>query len=140
MCIALNVSVRNGKATACAVGHVLEKVASHDACELLVLVLCLLTIGCGKLQERSSVLRLASTTSTRDSGLFDVLLPEFEKRYVCRVDLIAVGTGAALQLGEAGDVDVIVCHAPEAEEGFMRAGHGVRREPLMHNFFMIVGF
>lgn len=86
-----------------------------------------------------AVLRLASTTSTRDSGLLDVLLPEFEKAHGCRVDLVAVGTGAALKLGEAGDVDVVLCHAPAAEESFMQAGHGVRREPLMHNFFVLVG-
>lgn len=87
----------------------------------------------------SSVLRLASTTSTRDSGLFDVLLPVFEKTTNCRVDLIAVGTGAALKLGEAGDVDVLVVHAPSAEEAFMRAGHGIRHEAVMHNSLLIVG-
>ncbi len=87
----------------------------------------------------NSVLRLASTTSTRDSGLFGVLLPEFEKARNCRVDLIAVGTGAALKLGESGDVDALLVHARSAEEEFMKAGHGVRHEPVMHNFFLIVG-
>jgi len=87
----------------------------------------------------SSVLRLASTTSTRDSGLCDVLLPMFEQLHNCRVDLIAVGTGKALRLAEAGDVDVILCHAKSAEEAFVAAGHGVRREPVMHNSFLIVG-
>ena len=87
----------------------------------------------------SGVLRLASTTSTRDSGLFDILLPVFEEANACRVDLVAVGTGAALKLGESGDVDVLVVHARSAEEAFMKAGHGARHEPLMHNFFLIVG-
>ena len=87
----------------------------------------------------SSILRLASTTSARDSGLFDVLLPVFEEANACRVDLIAVGTGAALKLGEAGDVDAVLCHAPSAEKAFMRAGHGVRHESLMHNFFVVAG-
>lgn len=86
-----------------------------------------------------SVLRLASTTSTRDSGLFEVLLPTFEQTHNCRVDLIAVGTGKALSLGEAGDVDVMMCHARSAEEAFMAAGHGVRHEPVMHSSFLIVG-
>jgi tungstate transport system substrate-binding protein len=114
-----------------------------------------LTAGCGPDQHgnstpkensagdatsnNSTVLRLASTTSTRDSGLFGILVPVFEKANACRVDLIAVGTGAALKLGEAGDVDVLVVHAPSAEEAFMKAGHGVRREAVMHNSFLIVG-
>ena len=87
----------------------------------------------------SSVIRLASTTSTRDSGLFEVLLPVFEKSHSCRVYLIAVGTGSALRLGEAGDVDVLVIHAPSAAEAFMKAGHGIRHEAVMHNSFLIVG-
>ncbi len=86
-----------------------------------------------------TVLKVASTTSTRDSGLLDILLPEFEKASHCRVDLIAVGTGAALKLGEAGDVDAVLVHARSAEEAFMAAGHGVRHEPIMHNFFIIAG-
>ncbi len=89
--------------------------------------------------HRGSVLRLASTTSTRDSGLFDVLLPPFEVKHQCRVDVIAVGTGAALKLGESGDVDAVLVHAREAEEAFMQAGHGTRHEPVMHNFFIIAG-
>ena len=89
--------------------------------------------------QSDAVLRLASTTSTRDSGLFEVLLPEFERTSNCRVDLIAVGTGAALKLGESGDVDALFVHARSAEEEFMHAGHGVRHEPVMHNFFILVG-
>jgi tungstate transport system substrate-binding protein len=86
-----------------------------------------------------AVLKVASTTSTRDSGLLDVLLPEFEKANNCRVDLIAVGTGAALKLAEAGDVDAVLVHARSAENRFMDAGHGIRHEPIMHNFFIIAG-
>ena len=86
-----------------------------------------------------TVLKVASTTSTRDSGLLDILLPKFEKASHCRVDLIAVGTGAALKLGAAGDVDAVLVHARSAEEAFMAAGHGVRHEPIMHNFFIIAG-
>ena len=89
--------------------------------------------------RKVAVLRLASTTSTRDSGLLDILLPEFEQANHCRVDLIAVGTGAALKLGETADVDAVLVHARPAEEAFMKAGHGVRHEVIMHNFFMIAG-
>ena len=108
--------------------------ASWLAVTSTLVSLCYLP-GC----EDSQVLRLASTTSTRDSGLFEVLLPAFEKNNGCRVDLVATGTGAALKLGESGDVDVLIVHARSAEEAFMEAGHGSRHEPLMHNFFLIVG-
>jgi tungstate transport system substrate-binding protein len=87
----------------------------------------------------SPVLRLATTTSTRDSGLLDQLLPIFEQASGCRVDVIAVGTGAALKLGEAGDVDVVMVHARCAEEEFMAAEHGVRHEEFMYNDFVILG-
>lgn len=92
-------------------------------------------------QEPSAarVLRLAATTSTRDSGLLDILLPVFEKANHCRVDLIAVGTGAAIKLGEDGDVDAVLCHAHAAEDAFMKDKHGVRHEEVMHNHFLIAG-
>lgn len=89
--------------------------------------------------HRSAVLRLATTTSARDSGLLDQLLPTFEASAACRVDLIAAGTGAALRLGEAGDVDVVIVHARQLEEAFMSAGHGVRRETFMYNRFVLLG-
>ena len=89
--------------------------------------------------SQASVLRLASTTSTRDSGLLDLLLPVFEKTHHCRVDFLAMGTGAALKTGQAGDVDVLLVHARSAEEAFMTAGHGIRHEPVMHNSYLIVG-
>ena len=85
------------------------------------------------------MLRLATTTSTRDSGLLDVLVPVFEAKHQCRIDVVAVGTGAALKLGEAGDVDAVLVHARTAEEAFMKAGHAIRHEPVMHNFFLIAG-
>ena len=85
------------------------------------------------------VLRLATTTSTRDSGLLDRLLPPFEAANDCRVDVIAVGTGAALRLGETGDVDVVLVHARRAERAFIDAKHGVRHEEVMYNHFVILG-
>lgn len=87
----------------------------------------------------ASVLRLAVTTSTRDSGLLDALIPVFEDRYPVRVDVIAVGSGAALKLGERGDVDAVLVHARSAEDAFMNAGHGIRREDVMYNDFLIAG-
>lgn len=87
----------------------------------------------------SSALRLATTTSTRDSGLLDELVPPFEREQDCRIDVIAVGTGAALKLGAAGDADVILVHARRAEEAFMAAGHGTRHEEFMFNDFVILG-
>ena len=99
-------------------------------------------LGCAEssaTSEPSSVLRLAVTTSTRDSGLLDVLLPVFIQQHSVRVDVIAVGTGAALKLGEQGDVDVVLVHAREAEDAFMAAGHGIRREDVMANRFEILG-
>jgi len=88
---------------------------------------------------KAGVLRLATTTSTRDSGLLDVLVPGFESQQGCRVDVIAVGTGAALRLGEAGDVDVLVVHARNAERAFMAAKYGTRHEEFMFNHFLLVG-
>jgi tungstate transport system substrate-binding protein len=96
-------------------------------------------VGCTSSMDRPAVLRLATTTSTRDSGLLDVLLPVFEKSQECRVDVIAVGTGAALKLGEVGDVDAVLVHAREAEEAFTNADHGVRHEEFMVNHFVLLG-
>ena len=90
-------------------------------------------------QPRNSVLRMAVTTSTRDSGLLDALVPVFEKEAGVRVDIIASGTGKALKLGESGDVDLVLVHARQAEDEFMSAGHGIRREDVMFNTFEIVG-
>jgi len=81
---------------------------------------------------------LATTTSTQDSGLLDYLLPDFEKEAGVKVDVIAVGTGQALTLGEDGNADVLLVHARTREDEFMAAGHGVRREEVMYNDFVIV--
>ena len=81
---------------------------------------------------------LATTTSTEDSGLLDYLLPDFEKEAGVKVDVIAVGTGQALTLGEDGNADVLLVHARAKEDEFMAAGHGVRREEVMYNDFVIV--
>ena len=82
---------------------------------------------------------LATTTSTRDSGLLDELLPAFEKKSGCQVKTLAVGSGEALELGEQGDADVLLVHSPEDEQEFMDSGHGPSRKAVMHNDFVLVG-
>ena len=89
--------------------------------------------------RQPQVLRLATTTSTVDAGLLQSILPEFERRCACRVDVIAVGTGQALELGRRGDVDVLLVHARGAEIKFVAEGHGVRRDDVMYNDFVVVG-
>ncbi|HSF83355.1 MAG TPA: substrate-binding domain-containing protein [Anaerolineales bacterium] len=88
---------------------------------------------------QGQTLILATTTSTEDSGLLEYLLPDFEKEFQVTVDVIAVGTGQALQLGEDGNADVLLVHARAREAEFMAANHGVRREDVMYNDFVIVG-
>ncbi len=88
---------------------------------------------------QGQVLRLATTTSTADSGLLEAILPAFEAASGARVEVIAVGTGQALELGENGDVDVVLVHARRREDAFVEAGHGVNRRDVMYNDFVIVG-
>jgi tungstate transport system substrate-binding protein len=87
----------------------------------------------------ATVLKLATTTSTVDTGLFKAILPAFESQCGCRVDVVAVGTGQALEIGRRGDADVLLVHAPEQEAAFMKEGHAVRRDDVMYNDFVIVG-
>jgi tungstate transport system substrate-binding protein len=84
-------------------------------------------------------LLLATTTSTQDSGLLDVLIPDFEKKTGYKVKTSAVGTGAALAIGARGDADVVLVHAPSLEKDFMTQGNGDRRLFVMHNDFIVVG-
>jgi tungstate transport system substrate-binding protein len=87
----------------------------------------------------AQLLRLATTTSTADSGLLDAILPVFEEQYGARVEVIAVGTGQALELGENGDVDVVLVHARSREDAFVEEGYGISRSDVMYNDFVIVG-
>jgi len=84
-------------------------------------------------------LRMATTTSTENSGLLKAILPAFESRSGMQVQVLAVGTGQALRLGCNGDVDVVLVHAPAAEQKFVDDGCGVNRRPVMYNDFVIVG-
>ncbi|HAS8093467.1 TPA: tungsten ABC transporter substrate-binding protein, partial [Vibrio vulnificus] len=83
--------------------------------------------------------RLATTTSTYHSGLLDYLLPEFEKDTGYKVDVLAAGTGKSLKMGENGDVDLVMTHAPKAEATFVEKGYGVLPRKLMYNDFIVVG-
>jgi tungstate transport system substrate-binding protein len=82
---------------------------------------------------------LATTTSTRDAGLLDSLLPVFERRTGLKVKVIAVGSGQALEMGRRGDADVVLAHAPEAERALADSGYFLRRRLVMHNDFLVVG-
>jgi tungstate transport system substrate-binding protein len=90
-------------------------------------------------QDGRQVLRLATTTSTADSGLLTAILPAFERQCGCRVDVVAVGTGQALALGRQGDVDVVLVHARKAEEQFTADGFATERHDVMYNDFVLVG-
>jgi tungstate transport system substrate-binding protein len=101
------------------------------------LLLVLLLIACPALAKEH--LRLATTTSTENSGLLAELLPPFEQANDCQVDVIAVGTGKALKLGETGDVDVVLVHARSLEDKFVADGFGVDRRDVMYNDFVLLG-
>jgi tungstate transport system substrate-binding protein len=86
-----------------------------------------------------NILRLATTTSTDNSGLLQDLVPPFEKRNNIRVHVIAVGTGKALRLAREGDVDIVLVHARKAEDKLVSDGYGINRRDIMYNDFVIVG-
>lgn len=88
---------------------------------------------------KAQELILATTTSTEDSGLLKVILPDFEKQAGVKVNVIAVGTGQSIKLGQDGNADVVLVHARAQEDAFMADGHGIRREDVMYNDFVIVG-
>lgn len=96
----------------------------------------LVAVACG---GGDSELILATTTSTENSGLLDVLLPLYEEASGDSVKVIAVGSGAAMSMGERGDADVLLVHSPAAEQAFVDAGFGVERARVMFNDFVVVG-
>ena len=88
-------------------------------------------------QDKSII--VASTTSTRDSGLFEYLLPKFKAKTGITVKVVAQGTGKALDTGRRCDADVLFVHAKAAEEKFIKEGYGAKRHPVMYNDFVVVG-
>jgi tungstate transport system substrate-binding protein len=106
-----------------------------------IMALCLVfAFACaGMPLAAGETLTLASTTSTLDSGLFDVLIPPFEKKFACTVRIIAVGTGQAMRLARDGNADVLLVHDREAEDQFVADGFARERLDVMHNDFIVVG-
>lgn len=82
---------------------------------------------------------LATTTSTADSGLLDVILPDFQQRFNAEVDVVAVGTGQALEIGSRGDADVVLVHSRSGEDKFVADGNATERFDVMYNDFIVVG-
>ena len=101
------------------------------------------TAGCGSSSSNggtpSGQMILATTTSTRDTGLLDTLVPAFQRASKCSVKTVAVGSGQAIDLGARGQADVLLVHSPDAERAFMHQGHGASRLAVMHNDFVLVG-
>ncbi len=100
----------------------------------LTLLLCICALS-----ARAETIKLAVTTSFNNSGLSDVLLPVINADTGLDVQLLIVGTGQALRLGEAGDVDAILVHSRAAEEAFLKEGYGTHRREIMYNDFVLIG-
>lgn len=105
----------------------------------LFITLGVTNVFAAKQEPKQKNIILATTTSTQDTGLLDVLIPLFEKETGYFVKTIAVGSGQAMAMGQKGEADVLLVHSPDAEKKFMEAGNGVNRRLVMHNDFIIVG-
>ncbi|HET6490739.1 MAG TPA: substrate-binding domain-containing protein [Syntrophales bacterium] len=108
-------------------------------CLLLALAMTVSMVGVAAAQPAQKNIIMATTTSTQDSGLLDVLLPIFEKKTGYFVKTIAVGSGQAMAMGQKGEADVLLVHSPAAEQKFIAEGYGVNRRLVMHNDFIILG-
>lgn len=132
----------------------MRKFRNHKLLSVLLIMAMLVSVfaiaGCQQQEEpdpqqqavntpENPQLTLATTTSTQDSGLLDVILPDFEAKTGYEVEVIAVGSGAAMSMGESGDADVLLVHSRAAEDEFIAAGHGVDRHDVMYNDFLIIG-
>ncbi|MHB8984892.1 MAG: substrate-binding domain-containing protein, partial [Eubacteriales bacterium] len=115
---------------------------------MLLFIIIAAAQGCGKKQEQpqqtglqpqNKDVILSTTTSTQDSGLLDVLIPMFEQKTRYKVKPVAVGTGAALAMGDKGEADVMLVHAPAEEKKRVESGVGVNYQLVMHNDFIVVG-
>jgi tungstate transport system substrate-binding protein len=104
-----------------------------------MVVSLLFVTGITSVPAQQKTIILATTTSTQDSGLLDVLIPVFEKKTGYFVKTIAVGSGQAMAMGEKGEADVLLVHSPAAEEKFISGGFGINRRLVMHNDYIMVG-
>ena len=102
-------------------------------------ILALVVILSATVASAESRIKMASTTSTQNSGLFDYLLPIFEKKTGIKIDVVAVGTGASIEIGKRGDADVVFVHAKEQELQAVQEGWFVNRHDVMYNDFVLVG-
>jgi tungstate transport system substrate-binding protein len=105
----------------------------------IVFAAVLLLSACGPAAPTNPNIILATTTSTQDSGLLDVLVPLFQEQTGYVVQTVAVGSGQAMEMGQQCNADVLLVHSPSAEKAFMDEGAGKERELVMHNDFIIVG-
>jgi tungstate transport system substrate-binding protein len=105
----------------------------------LALFVVVLLTTLSPLQAAEKNIILATTTSTQDTGLLDVLIPVFEKKTGYFVKTIAVGSGQAMAMGQKGEADVLLVHSPEAEDAFVKGGFGINRQLVMHNDYVVVG-
>ncbi len=124
-------------------GKTFQRIAYCLSCLLVLLGLLIGSIGCSA-QGAEPIppkqrLRVATTTSLYDTGLWGYLEPLFEEKYNIELDIIYAGTGKALEYGRRGDVDVITVHAKADEEQFVAEGYGIQRVPFAYNYFLIVG-
>ncbi|HOC91479.1 MAG TPA: substrate-binding domain-containing protein [bacterium] len=121
----------------------LLKARAAEIFAALTVVVCAATLpSCSRQEakrEAPAVLKMATTTSTDNSGLLGAILPAFEKAHNAKVAVIATGSGKAIKLGENGDVDIVFAHAPELEEAFTASGYGVNRTSIMYNYFILLG-
>jgi len=106
---------------------------------VFTMIVLLSAPGMNAIQAQQKNIILATTTSTQDSGLLDVLLPIFEKKTNYFVKTIAVGSGQAMAMGQKGEADVLLVHSPEAEKKIVAEGYGINRRIVMHNDYIIVG-
>ena len=105
----------------------------------LCLAVFIVSLSSGAYSKNEKLIRIATTTSTENSGLLKYLTPKFEEKTGYALHFIAAGTGKALQMGRDGDVDLMLVHAKSAEDEIVAQGYGVKRYPVMYNDFVIVG-
>lgn len=134
----------------------MKKFSNHKLLSVLLILAMLVSVfaiaGCQKEEPEpqqqagdtvptpeNPQLKLATTTSTQDSGLLDVIIPDFEAKTGYEVEVIAVGSGAAMKMGESGDADVLLVHSRAAEDEFVAAGFGIDRHDVMYNDFLVIG-
>ena len=114
-----------------------QKKVIHAVLAGLAAIIVLITWTPVQAQNKDII--MATTTSTQDSGLLDVLIPIFEKKTGYRVKTIAVGSGQSMAMGQKGEADMLLVHSPDAEKKFVAEGYGVNRRLVMHNDYIVVG-